>query len=384
MDFSQAMITNLWGNPHSENLPAKLSGNMVDDIRERALRFFGADPKHFDLVFVANATAGVKLVAEAFRDLGEKTPKGRFWYGYHSEVHNSVLGIRQLCDGQYRCFVNDEEVDGWLASQKRESSHNSTISELGLFAYPGQSNLSGRRLPKTWPGRIREQPAFRNTYTLFDAAALAMTSPLDSIFADPATAPDFTCLSLYKVFGFPDLGALIVRRASGHVLSLRKYFGGGTIAQVFPLNGDSRSVKKGPGIGSEDWSIHDSVEDGTLPFHSILALGLAMDTHTRLYGSMVISPTFPSISLLTPTLGRYIQPLHEVVFSTLERLAEVALSGRLPCRGDLCRCWHWLWRLLCSGCGVCVQCAAEGWQLRVMDGGGEDGERSRSLHSGWG
>ena len=283
------MITGLWGNPHSENLAARMSGDMVDKVRKQTLDFLGADPEHFDLVFVANATTGIKLVAEAFRDLGEKTSSGTFWYGYHSEVHSSILGVRQLTEGQYHCFTTDAEVENWIEASKGADVQRASSSRLGLFAYPGQSNLSGRRLPRTWPGLIRTKSGLRNTYTLFDAAALAMTSSLGSLFVDAEAAPDFTCLSLYKIFGFPDLGALIVRRASGHILGLRKYFGGGTIAQVFPLNGDSRVVKKGPGLGdvSENWNIHDSVEEGTLPFHSILALGLAIDTHTRLYGSMV-------------------------------------------------------------------------------------------------
>lgn len=288
-EFSQAMLTNLWGNPHSENLPARLSGDMVDDIRAKALHFLGADPKHYDLVFVANATAAIKIVAEAFRDLGEGTSKKSFWYGYHSEVHSSLLGIRELSGGDYHCFDTDGDVDRWLALPRDGGVSNVDSNKLGLFAYPGQSNLSGRRLPKSWTGRVRGHSQLRNTYTLFDAAALAMTTPLSSMFADPNTAPDFTCLSFYKIFGFPDLGALVVRRASGHVLNLRKYFGGGTIAQVFPLNGDARISRKGPGIGDFNgmWDIHDGLEDGTLPFHSILALGLAIDTHARLYGSMV-------------------------------------------------------------------------------------------------
>jgi molybdenum cofactor sulfurtransferase len=288
-EFSQAMVANLWGNPHSENLAAKLSGDMVDSIRARTLDFLGASQEHFDLVFVANATAGIKLVGEALRDLGEKTPNKNFWYGYHSEVHSSVLGVRQLTGGDYHCFTDDDEVEDWITRAGDSIGRNRKPSGLGLFAYPGQSNLSGRRLPKDWPGRIRRQTALRNTYTLFDAAALAMTSSLSPLFADPDAAPDFTCLSFYKIFGFPDLGALVVRRSSGHILSLRKYFGGGTIAQVYPLNGDSRNVRKVPGLGDQFdmWNIHDGVEDGTLPFHSILALGIAMDTHTRLFGSMV-------------------------------------------------------------------------------------------------
>lgn len=284
------MITNLWGNPHSENTAAKISGEMVDRVRAKTLEFFGADAEHYDLVFVANATAGVKLVAEAFRDLGQQTASKSFWYGYHSEVHSSILGVREMTDGKYHCFGTDAEVESWLDGAGKDIGQKGR-SSLSLFAYPGQSNLSGRRLSKSWPGRIRSQSSLRNTYTLFDAAALAMTSDLGHLFADPQTAPDFTCLSLYKIFGFPDLGALIVRRSSGHILSLRKYFGGGTIAQVYPLNGNSKSVKKTPGIGDPNhpWDLHDGLEDGTLPFHSILALDIAIDTHRRLFGSMVSS-----------------------------------------------------------------------------------------------
>ncbi|RFN53146.1 molybdenum cofactor sulfurase [Fusarium flagelliforme] len=287
--FSQAMIGNLWGNPHSENLPAKLSGEMVDSIRAKTLDFLGADPEHFDLVFVANATAGIKLVADAFRDLGDKTPSKGFWYGCHREAHTSLIGIRALAPGDYHCFNDDESVEEWISRPFNcpKQTRKGYPSSLGLFAYPGQSNLSGRRLPKTWPRRIRKHPQLRNTYTLFDAAALAMTSSLSSLFEDPSGAPDFTCLSLYKIFGFPDLGALVVRRASGHILCLRRYFGGGTVAQLSPLQ-DTRVMKKVPGLGNKHmtWNIHDGLEDGTLPFHSILALGIAIDTHLRLYGSM--------------------------------------------------------------------------------------------------
>lgn len=280
-DFSAAMLAKLWGNPHSDNLPARTSGDMIDEVRAKALEFLGADPHDFDLIFMANATAAIKLVAEAFRDLGKGDG---FQLGYHREVHSSILGMRELTEGHYHCYESDEEVERWLEGQ---AAHDG--SKPGLFAYPGQSNLSGRRLPKTWLRSIRASPKLRNTYTLFDAAALAMTSPLGPLFADPEAAPDFTCLSFYKIFGFPDLGALVVRRASGHILTLRRYFGGGTIAQVYPLNDRGPTMKKGPASGmvAGHWDLHDGLEDGTLPFHSILALGLAIDTHIRLYGSMV-------------------------------------------------------------------------------------------------
>jgi molybdenum cofactor sulfurtransferase len=107
-----------------------------------------------------------------------------------------------------------------------------------------------------------------------DAAALASTAPLD--LSDPATAPDFVALSFYKIFGFPNIGALLVRKESAHVLESRKFFGGGTVEMVIAVN-DVWHAKK-------ETSIHDRLEDGTLPFHSIFALDHAMNVHERLYG----------------------------------------------------------------------------------------------------
>lgn len=317
--FTQKMLTGLYGNPHSANEPAKLSGDMVDAIRVKALHFLGADPRHFDLVFTTNATAAIKLVADAFRDLAEQTRSGTFWYGYHRDAHTSLVGVRELTHGDHHVFEDDAEVQDWLcapstannpAHRISRAAHAARLSTLGLFAYPGQSNLTGRRLPLDWPRRLRALPRLHDTYTLLDAAALAMTSPLAPVFADPAAAPDFVCLSFYKVFGFPDLGALVVRRDSGHILALRKYFGGGTVAMVSTIGGawhvskgleaaatasavaavgdadGSGPGKKGDVVPGGSGTLHEGLEDGTLPFHSILALGEAIDVHAELFGSM--------------------------------------------------------------------------------------------------
>jgi molybdenum cofactor sulfurtransferase len=40
------------------------------------------------------------------------------------------------------------------------------------------------------------------------------------------------------------------------------------------------------GLGGPDYKLHEGLEDGTLPFHSILALGEAIDVQQQLYGSM--------------------------------------------------------------------------------------------------
>lgn len=331
--FARRLASNLYGNPHSANEPAARSGRAVDEVRERALRFLGADPAHFDLVFVANATAAVKLVADAFHDLASRGSRGTgFWYGFHKDAHTSLVGVRELA-GQgegaagpgSHCFGSDEEVEMWLRNPDSvvpdygaagsggvgdgrgspPSSASRRRRGLGLFAWPGQSNLSGRRLPLSWAGRVRSSPALRQgTYTLLDCAALASTAPLSDVFRDPAAAPDFACVSFYKIFGFPDLGGLVVRRDSGHVLTLRKYFGGGTVTMVSVLGpawhrikgrdaGEFRgagvgatSMREGAGDGRGSYDVHDGLEDGTLPFHNIIALGEAIDVHEKLYGSM--------------------------------------------------------------------------------------------------
>lgn len=179
--FSADLVANLYGNPHSASTPARLSGQVVDETRLQALRFFGADPEHFDLIFVSNATAAIKLVMDSFKDLsaaGGDTDSG-FWYGYHIDSHNSLVGVRE-CSSSHHLFSTDAEVDAWLSSSPSPSSKSSAEQinpkgKAGLFAYPGQSNMTGRRLPLRWAHQLcnSTNPLHADTYTLLDAAALA-------------------------------------------------------------------------------------------------------------------------------------------------------------------------------------------------------------------
>ena len=270
-EFSKQMLSDVFGNPHSASSASQLSTRRIDDVRTRALRFFNADPDHFDLVFLANATAGIKLVMEAFR---EQT--GGFCYGYHKDSHTSLVGAREAARKGHRCYMSDAEVETWLNERVKSTTVDDVDVHSELFAYPAQSNMNGRRLPTDWPARLRSSIPGNKTYSLCDAAGLVSTSPLD--LSNPSTAPDFTVLSFYKIFGFPDLGALIVRKECASVFSRRGYFGGGTVEMVT--------------CGKENWhmpktgSVHERLEDGTLPVHSMLALAAAIDIHATLYGTL--------------------------------------------------------------------------------------------------
>jgi molybdenum cofactor sulfurtransferase len=267
--FMADMMSNLYGNPHSASPSSQLSTNRIEDIRLKVLKFFRADPEDFDVVFVANATAGIKMVMDAFRGTD-----GGFNYGYHIDAHTSLVGVRE--DAAYSRCLDDEDVELWLAGF--DTLVEEKTGSLNLFAYPAQSNLNGRRLPMSWAHRARRSVENNGTatYTLLDASALVSTSQLD--LSDASTAPDFTVLSFYKIFGYPDLGALIVRKESGTIFRERKYFGGGTVDLVL--------CGKEQWHAPKTWSLHDSLEDGTLPFHNIMALGVAIDVHQQLYGSM--------------------------------------------------------------------------------------------------
>jgi molybdenum cofactor sulfurtransferase len=112
-------------------------------------------------------------------------------------------------------------------------------------------------------------------YTLLDAAALASTSFLD--LSDISTSPDFVAVSFYKIFGYPQLGALIVQRRSVGPLLSRRYFGGGTVEMVTTV-GESWHAKKTD-------SPHDALEDGTPATHAIVAVKHAIKCYQDKYGT---------------------------------------------------------------------------------------------------
>lgn len=144
-EFSADLIENLYGNPHSASSPSALAGHRIDAVRERALRFFNADPDEFDLVFVANATAAIKMTVECIRDHAAASNIS-VWYGYHKDSHTSLVGVRELTT-VHRCFTTDEEVETWIDGGGLAGARS---RQIRLFAYPGQSNMTGRRLPLSW------------------------------------------------------------------------------------------------------------------------------------------------------------------------------------------------------------------------------------------
>ncbi|KAK7719686.1 hypothetical protein SLS64_001865 [Diaporthe eres] len=290
-EFAAEMTSSLLGNPHSASPSSQLSTIRIEDTRLRALQFLNADPADFDLIFVANATAGIKLVAEALR-----AAPGGFDYAYHQSAHTSLVGVR----GEARSSIclDDAAVEEWT-NGKMPLQHEAESVATTLFAYAAQSNMDGRRYPLDWSQRLRnlDRPYGTSCLTILDAAAIAPTAPLDLRNSD--VAADFTVLSFSKIFGFPDLGALIVRRQAFYTFDFKRYFGGGTV--------DTVVTNKEQWHAPKTHRLHERLEDGTLPIHSIIALDIAMRIHGKLFGSM--SAVASHVSFLTRRLREGLQQL---------------------------------------------------------------------------
>jgi selenocysteine lyase/cysteine desulfurase len=239
------------GNPHSENPASLAATHEVEQVKARVLRFFQCDPDEYELVFTANATAALKLVGEAF-PFG---PGSR--YVLSTDNHNSVGGIREYArraGATCECLPLDADL--------RLTDPAEALGEPGLdpslFAYPAQSNFSGVKHPLELVRTARER-GFR---VLLDTAAFAPCTPL--LMGD--VAPDFACISFYKMFGYPTgLGALLARREALAELS-RPWYAGGTVDFVSIQNELHQLRPAGGGF-----------EDGTPDFLGIAALEPGFD-----------------------------------------------------------------------------------------------------------
>ena len=238
-------LKSVLGNPHSENPASRESTRLIDEARARVLGFLDAPAEDYAVIFTANASAAIKLVAESF-------PFGKIFAGAHGgqpQFHQRYPGVAKRAGAAVHYLPLDAE----LGSIIRSSIWRRPRSERGLFAFPAQSNFSWVKHPLSLVRRAQSL-GYR---VLIDAAAFVPTSPL-SLRSVPA---DFVALSFYKVFGFPTgVGALVARRSALARLT-RPWFAGGTLEYASVQN--DRHLLRPAADGA--------FEDGTPAFLSIAA-----------------------------------------------------------------------------------------------------------------
>lgn len=244
---------NLLANPHSRSLNLRTTEELIQKTRLDVLSLLNTSPTDYDVVFCANSTAGMKiLVQDGFSSFP-------FSYIYAYNSHTSAIGIREYAKN-WSVFDPSMPLD-------LEAFKGSPL----LVSWCGQSNFNGDRAhSESVLAAVKH--AGDNVFTLLDAASLCTTSP-------PSLAelkPDFVVCSFYKIFGIPDLGALLVRKCAKtkEIFQRKSYFGGGTV--------DALTVNTSFYARSKQLST--ALEDGTLPLHNIAMLLEAIKCHKEIYG----------------------------------------------------------------------------------------------------
>lgn len=368
------IFSNIYGNPHSRSPSSQLTTDAIDQIRYRILQFFGTSTEEYSVIFTSGCTAALKLVAESFDyhgngececrqntiqchrfsccattdttnenldDVGGQTGKksetaidrtkcdcclrmGSF--SYLLDNHTSVQGMREIAfkkAGRVLCLDHDTHesvhvLNVLFAHKDRCACGNH------LFAYPAQSNLSGRKYSLDWISTVKKgQMEWQKTvtdcgsrscqcqghfYTVLDAASLVSTSPLNL----GSVKPDFVAMSFYKMFGYPTgLGALLVKNDSAHVLK-KTYFGGGTVAVSLPTQ---------PYYVSRP-SLSEKFEDGTVSYLNIIALRHGFEVIEKQAGGII------SVSQHTFNLAQYFHhSLSSCYHGTGTCLADIYCDG---------------------------------------------------------
>lgn len=246
------LLDGLFGNPHSDSTPSRASTDVIDSARRRLLRFLDADESTHDVIFTANTSAAIKLVAESY----PFSPEAGCFLSVDN--HNSVSGIREYArraGARVRYLPLDDELrlfepEVFLCE---ESLHGG-----GLVAFPAQSNFSGVQHPLDL---VMKAHAL-GFDVLLDVAAF-IPSHAFSLRKCPA---DFVALSFYKLFGYPTgIGALVARRDALAKLR-RPWFAGGTVLFA-SVAADTHLLRPN----------HESFEDGTPNFLGIAALDAGFD-----------------------------------------------------------------------------------------------------------
>ena len=267
---------------------------------------------------ITHSTISSELNDEGFPHCRHNIDSNTSVFCYLEDNHTSVVGMREVAGlhGATLVCVTEDNVR-YPSSNKAHSIELTTCENVPpyhLFAYPAQSNFSGRKYPLNWTrdfsnGTIKlpDLQSLKGTWkVVLDAASYVSTSPLDlSLYR-----PHFVTLSFYKMCGYPTgLGALLVRKDCGHLLQYKEFYGGGTVLATV-----SRSGYRIPRVEvhercsvcvcvSDKWYFIVffcvcRFEDGTLPFLDIIALRHGFKTMIR------IGKTMDNISQHTFQLAR--------------------------------------------------------------------------------
>ena len=176
----------LYQNQVPANLSHKNQESIIQETRDTLLEFLGTSSKNYTVVFLASATQALKLIGENYK----WTKNSKYIYTRYN--HNSVLGVRKyaLAAGGNFGVVN--------------SSMEMIPDQDALYAVPLEENFAGIKISKKEMMRLTHTERLT---VIADTAAFLPTNSL-SLSETPFHA---VILSFYKIMGFPNFGACVIR-----------------------------------------------------------------------------------------------------------------------------------------------------------------------------
>lgn len=259
------------GNPHSGSLS---SGESYEQARQAIYNFFGCPPNEYEIIFTANASSAIRLIAESFP------------YGKGTEVlltkdnHTSVHGIREYANSK-GASVKYIPLDKSLQIPDvfmQRALDNLPSGYTHLLAYPAQSNATGIRHDLKWVKVAQEHGAM----VLLDVAAFVPQSRLDySVYQ-----PDFIAISFYKMFGYPTgAGCLVAKKSSLSKLMPNSFSGGSVCYYSGPWSPTERILYRDDGrrfeVGTPNYASFHAIAQG-FQFLTLLGLGEIRSCSTAL------------------------------------------------------------------------------------------------------
>ncbi|MFI8415603.1 aminotransferase class V-fold PLP-dependent enzyme [Serratia sp. NPDC078593] len=208
----QMLKSTIFGNPHSGSQSSK---ETYEQARQAIYRFFQCSPDEYEIIFTANASSAIRLVAESFPfESGSEVLLTK-------DNHTSVHGLREYAkakDALVKYIPLDQNLE-ILDSAMQRALDNLASGYMHLLAYPAQSNATGIKHDLKWIQAAQK----RGAMVLLDAAAFVPQSRLDY----SVHRPDFVAISFYKMFGYPTgSGCLIAKRSSLRKLTPHSFAGG--------------------------------------------------------------------------------------------------------------------------------------------------------------
>lgn len=250
---AELLNSSVFGNPHSTSPSSTAMTGHVESARAAVLDYFNA-AGDYTAIFTLNASAAIKLVAEAF-PFG---PGSRLLMT--ADNHNSINGMREFALAKGARFDYAALTRPDLRIDRAAMATLLAQAEPGrehLLAFPAQSNFSGVKHPLD----LVAQAQAAGWQVLLDAAAFVPTNRLDL----SAVQPDFVCVSFYKMFGYPTgVGCLLVRKTALARLR-RPWFAGGTV-NFATAQGAMHVLSAGEA----------GFEDGTLNYLSLPAVEIGL------------------------------------------------------------------------------------------------------------